>query len=341
MKVSNLIITLGIVFAYCRCAKDTVLETAYKKSPIPENAEIIFHENNFIYVMDENGNSITQLTFENDRILEHAALSHDKTKIITNYFSDPAIGGQSSKLILYDLSSGQRSILLPEFAMAGNGGVDWDDSGYIYFAGVDEFPFPEPSNVAEFQANAGANDIYKVKFDGTDLQNLTNTTDRGEADVSVSPDSKFVCYLATNIKDPHNSFTEIWKRDMDGQLPQMLYKGGKDRVSSVHDPELSPDNGSVVFSQVNNTVPPVFPNNPQANTAHDIVKLDIWNVDKAVITQPGPISIIPDWSRDKILYLHISDKGITPQTGLATINSDGSGFKLIKLGANVGKWIPK
>ncbi len=338
MKIPNISCLFLILFILFGCSKEVV----QTQNPIPENAEIVFHENNFIYVMDENGNNVVQITFDNPYTLEHVAVSYDRQFLIANYFSVPEVGGQSSKLLLFDLLKGTTKILLPEFAMAGNGGVDWDKDGFIYFAGVSKFPFSDPKTIPEFKANAGANDIFKIKFDGSGLQNLTATTDRGEADVSVSPNSKHIAYMATNIGDPSNTFTEIWKRNINGENPEMLYRGGKDRISSVHDPEISPKGDYVVFSKVNNKVPPVFPYKPLANTAHDIFKLNILNESQSFsITQPGPISIAPDWIDDKILYLEITDKTIPPHAGLAVINADGTGYQLIKNGANIGKWIPK
>lgn len=343
MKTLVLIFFIFISFGFLTCIQDTDQKTVeiVQLNQIPESASIIFHENNIIYTMDENGDHITQITFDDRYVLEHVALSFDRTKIVANYFSDVSIAGQSSKLLLYNLTDKTLTHLLPEFTMAGNGGVDWDNNGFIYFAGVASPLYTNPVSVEEFQANAGGNDIYKMKADGTELENLTKTKDLGEADVSVSPDSRSICYMATNITDPTRTFTEIWKRNTDGTEAKLLFVGGEDRVSSVHDPEISPDGNYVVFSQVNNTVLPVFPNIQMANTAHDILKVNLSNRDDIVkITKPGPISIAPDWKNNKILFLEITDKTHPPHAGLATINSDGTDYHLIKNGANIGKWIP-
>jgi Tol biopolymer transport system component len=316
-------------------------EQSVEINAIPASAKIIFHKDNSIYTMDENGENMTQITYDDSFTLEHVALSYDKTKIVCNYFSDLSVGSQSSKMILYDIIKKTRTHLLSEFETAGNGGVDWDKNDNIYFSGVAELLFSNPRTIPEFKANAGANDIYKMKYDGTGLQNLTNTTEYGEADVSLSPDNKSISYMATNIADPENSFTEIWKRDIDGTNPLLLFVGGKDKVSSVHDPEISPDGNYVVFSRVNNDVEPVFPDNPWANTAHDIIKLNLNTSELMIVTEPGPISIAPDWTNDKILFLDITDKTNPPHAGLATINSDGTDYKLIKNSTNIGKWIPE
>ena len=333
---------LGIVGCQNDDGSNLINNQTVELNVIPENADIIFHRDNLIHTIDEHGENLTQITFDASYTFEHVAVSYDRTKIICNYFSDLSIGSQSSKLLLYDLVSKTVTNLLPEFAMAGNGGVDWDKNGYIYFAAVREIPFPNASTIDEFKVNAGANDIYRMKYDGTHLQNLTNTEDCGEADVSVSIDSQFITYMGTNITEPTKTFTEIWKRNVNGSDVQLLFTGGEDRISSVHDPELSPDGDYVIFSQVNNSVAPVFPENSWANTAHDIIKVKLNDsANPEVITQPGPISIAPDWRKNKVLFLEITDKTNPPHAGLATINMDGTGYKLILNATNIGKWIPE
>jgi len=341
MRLNLSFIVFLWAFFFLACSQENDTNSRIELTALPPSAKIIFHRDNYIHAMDEDGGNETQISFDNSYTLEHVAVSYDRTKIVANYFSDPSIGGQSSKLLLYDLVNKTVTSLLTDFIMAGNGGVDWDQQDYIYFAGVKELPFENPQTISEYQANAAANDIYKVKFDGTNLQNLTNTLNRGEADVSVTPNGLSISYMATNIVDPENTFTEIWKRNADGQEPLLLFTGGKDRVSSVHDPEISPDGNSVVFSQVNNNGPPVFPENPLANTAHDIIRLDFADTENIqVITEPGPISIAPDWQNDKVLFLEITDKPPFPHAGIALVNTDGTGYQLIKNGTNIAKWIP-
>jgi len=64
---------------------------------IPPEAEIVYHENGFIYVMDRGGRNITQLTFENPRLWEHVAVSPDKQYIVANEQTpnSTAAGGSS------------------------------------------------------------------------------------------------------------------------------------------------------------------------------------------------------------------------------------------------------
>lgn len=100
---------------------------------IPSNAAIVFHYLNQIYVMTRDGQR-TRLTVDTTRTYEHVAVSPDRLFLVANYFATNGTV-HLSKLILYDLTARTARTLAPEFAQAGNGGVDWDRQGRIYFAG--------------------------------------------------------------------------------------------------------------------------------------------------------------------------------------------------------------
>jgi Tol biopolymer transport system component len=167
---------------------------------------------------------------------------------------------------------------------------------------------------------------------------LTHTGDRGEADVSVAADGTRIAYMATHI-DPPNDSTEIWVNSSDGGSPQLVYKGGKMGVESVHDPELSPDGTEVIFSKVNPDYKN-FRSVPAANTAHDLYRVRLDGSGLRRITEPGPISVIPDWVNDQVLFLLLTDREAPPFRGIAVMYSDGSGLRRINSQANIAKWIP-
>jgi Tol biopolymer transport system component len=263
------------------------------------------------------------------------AASFDHRHVVANSWAEGS--GETSRIFVFDLERGTEIQLVPSFKMAGNGGVVIDKNGYVYFAGVDRPPYASPRRREEFMANGGANDIYRVKLDGTGLQRLTNTRERGEVDVSVSLDGTLITYMATKI-DPPNDPTEIWVRNADGTNPRLLYTSGKVRVSSVHDPEISPDNTKVIFSKVNSAYRN-FRSDPNADTAHDIWEINMDGTGLTRLTPPGPISIIPCWKGSRILYLELSDQG-GGYKGITVMNSDGTGRKRIKDGANIARWIP-
>jgi len=139
---------------------------------------------------------------------------------------------------------------------------------------------------------------------------------------------------------PHVPSTELWFMNADGSNPRLAYRGGANRVSSVHDLEFSPDNLDIVFSKVNSDVPPNFLENPDANTAHDICRVRIDGTDARRLTRAGPISITPDWKGDEVLFLHISET--ERYAGLAVIRADARDQNPARLGSgpNIPKWIP-
>jgi Tol biopolymer transport system component len=308
---------------------------------IPQTSAIVYHLDGHIFTMDRDGGNATQISFEKPQgSWEHVAASYDRKFIAANeQMPNPESSpGGHSRLWLYNLADGTRIRLVPAFAMAGNGGVDWDKNGFIYFAGKERDEIPDPRTPAEFRANAGGNDIYRMKADGSSLQRLTRTADFGEADVSVSADSTMIAYANMNIPE---EVMEIWTAQADGSHARRVFKGGKNRVLSVHDPELSPDNRQVVFSRVNAEVPPNFPDNPDANTAHDLYRTRIDGSGLTRLTKPGHISITPDWRDDAILFLDISEK--ERYAGLSTVSPDKPDQvpQLLRDGANIGKWIPE
>lgn len=128
----------------------------------------------------------------------------------------------------------------------------------------------------------------------------------GEADVSISEDGSLIAYVSQPV-DASPTITEIRVADADGTNPRVVFAAGEVREASAHDPETSPDNLKIVFSIVNSLVPPNFPQNPGANTAHDIWQMNLDGSGATRLTRPGPISIAPDWKGDTILYLEISE----------------------------------
>lgn len=313
-----------------------------KLGKITDKAEIIYHFEKYVYTMDRNGESVTRITFENPRAWEHVAVSFDHRFIVGNeQLPNPegAPGGHS-RLWLFDLVNGTEAQLLSGFDTAGNGGVEWDGDGFIYFAAKEKDVVQNAVKPADLLKNAGANDIYKVKFDGTGLKRLTNTPDKGEADVSVSKDGTLISSASTiiSINDTIRDNSEILVARSDGSNLRAVYEAGKNRISSVHDPEISPENKKVIFSKVNSDVTPNFAENADANTAHDlwIVNMDGSNLTR--LTQIGPISIVPDWKDDIVVYFEASEKD--NYIGASVINIDGSGHKRIKMGAGLPKWIP-
>lgn len=308
---------------------------------IPPEAQIIAHRDGFVIAMDGTGDHETQITFDEPRAWEHVAVSFDRRFIVGNeQLPNPtAEPGGFSRLWLYDLEEGTVTRLLPHFTTAGNGGVDWDRNGFIYFAAKERNPFPSPQTASEFRANAGANDIYRLRYDGTILQRLLTTPAAGEADISVSENGSLVAYVSQPLDDGAVR-TDIRVMDSDGSNPRLVYAAGVVGIASAHDPETSPDNTQVVFSVVNPSVPPNFPDNPAANTAHDIWQIGMDGTGWRRLTRPGPISITPDWKGNTILYLEISERERYAGVSLIEPGATEQAQLRIASGVNIAKWIP-
>lgn len=305
-------------------------QTKVKLGTVPAAAQIIYHNQNLIWVMNADGTGRTQITFDNTRQYEHAALSPDRKFIAANYFVNGV-----SHATLFNLQNSTETPIAASFPMAGNGGVDWDTQGRIYFAGVQALPYPNPTTPEQSMANAGANDIWRIKYDGTGLTRITNTADRAEADVSVHPGGSLITYIAVNLG---NNLNELWVKDTAAGGGQMLVYTSADGDHGVQDPEHSPDGQQLVFS-MHNPDYHNFPEIPGANTAHDIYRINIDGTGLTRLTAVGPISMIPDWKGTKIIYHFGSSYEVPPWTGMVIMNQDGT-LPVRLNDVSSPKWIP-
>ncbi|PYV09160.1 MAG: hypothetical protein DMG07_23880 [Acidobacteria bacterium] len=141
---------------------------------IPSNAEIIYHADGRIYCMDSDGKNKTQLTNEKGR-WEHVAASFDHRYVAANGWPSSGGGAGACQLWVFDLEKQTETRLLPNSLMAGNGGVAFDPAGYLYFAALESKPYPNPKRREEFMADEGANDVYRIRPDGTGLQRASSS----------------------------------------------------------------------------------------------------------------------------------------------------------------------
>lgn len=325
---------------------------------IPEDAAIIFLSTRYVknpsiigtfnlYTMNEDGGNVTQITFKPEEY-EHAAISFDRRFIAADRYINSKFGGeQRTTLWVIDLAENSEHQLVPDFYSAGPGGVDWSPDGFIYFAG---------------QPKKGAQNIYKIKPDGSELTQITFLTQNLKSDppepaayndISVSEDGSMIAAVRVIAKKADGQITpktQIWVVNADGSQQRMIDDGGPELgVDPIgfpigdYDPEISPDNQSVVFSRVN-TKHKNFPK--FLNTAHDlwIAPLD-GSAPSKRLTEEGPVSIIPDWHEGKILYTEYNER--ENYIGLVMINPDGTGKRRLEGGLNSlfdggrhGKFLP-
>lgn len=343
---TGLLFPLALLMMGCAC--ESPVETAPRSlqlQGIPANAAIVFHKGGDLFVMSADGADVRQITRGLGRNWEHVAVSFDRRYIVANeQLPNPRNEpGGHSRLWLYDIVDQVEIPLLHDFASAGNGGVDWSPDGFIYFAAKDANPYPRPATPDQHRANAGANDIYRFRPGGAPERVLA-TPDRGEADVSVSEDGLMLAFVSQPLDAEHS---EIWVAGSDGLAPRLVYRAGRNGAASAHDPEFSPNNTALVFSVVNSHVAPNFPDQPGANTAHDIYRMEIGSGHLHRLTAPGAISIVPDWMEERVLFQEINDHvsfgGHAFYIGASLIGDEAENQQPLRLqlGAGSPRWIPR
>jgi len=285
--------------------------------PLPPFAELVFHQFGELWTMDAQGGHASLLTSGPPRLWEHAAVSPDH-----QFVAADATDGGAARLWIIDVATKVQTPILSNFLVAGDGGVDWDQEGRIYFAGRET-------------SGQSLKDLYRVRPDGTGLERLTNTPSVEECDPSIAGDRIVYCLA---VPDPARNavFLEIWDAALDGSDARRLAVGGDARVASVHDPEG--EGGRVVFSRVNVTIPPNFPGTPYANTAHDILILEGGVIER--LTAPGPISMIPDLRGDLVVYTEGSERDNYSGISIVTASGRDQVPVRIRAGASSAKWIP-
>lgn len=82
-----------------------------------------------------------------------------------------------------------------------------------------------------------------------------------------------------------------------------------------------------------------FPNNPLANTAHDLYVINLDGTGLRRVTRPGPISVLPNWKDNLILYTEINEAA--QYAGISIVSDQGSDQlpERIRSGPRAPNWI--
>jgi Tol biopolymer transport system component len=307
--------------------------------PLPDDAAIVFTSMRWkpgrtefvpweVYVMNGDGGNVHRVTHE-ELGYEHAAVSPDRRLLAAAGVDPRSPESERDFIRLYDLSARTEAAVVPGFWRAGVGGVDWSRDGWLYFVG-------SPTRERE-------TDVYRLRAGGEELERLTDTPEM-ESDVSVSEDGTLVAFVRT-MRAGKSRKPQIWVMRADGSGERAVYDGGPEL--GVHgrypigafDPELSPDNAWVVFSR-SNTGHDNF-----GFGAHDICRIRLDGTAFTVLTPPGPIQMIPDWTGDRLLYTEYNES--EPFVGIVTMDPDGSRRRRLEPalsqlwdGGRHAKWIP-
>ncbi|MDM7999837.1 MAG: hypothetical protein QUS33_07535 [Dehalococcoidia bacterium] len=236
LTLSAVVVILGGLSFACR-EKPGEDETSQRIRPLPETAEILFVSNRDthssrreIYAMDARGNNITRITFTNEN---HFVVGVDASR---RYVAATRGTDNKKRLWLLDLQTGEETPLT-DAANHAEGRSFSPDGEWIVFWMILS---------GESQA-----DIYKIRRDGSELTNLTQSPAAIDFDPSFSRDGSRIAFIS-NTGYP-NRFV----------LKTMSAEGGdvktvcdpQDAIATerfpagVYDPSWSPSGDALVFTQ--------------------------------------------------------------------------------------------
>lgn len=280
---------------------------------------ICFTQNGHVYQTNPPSDP-SLLSFGGPLDIEHCALGPDTQARYIVAVVHPSDDPDRTVIILYDRIRQTRRQLVPDFYSAGGGGVDWFPTApvaSICFAGR-RTPH-DPQNIYRLYLTADGAPGPPVQLTNFPQDWNARPPVPGQAfDVSVSRDGTMIAYSWLVFRNdgtivgtpptvggyvPHH---EVWVMTADGSQKWRVSKGGDylglsgGNFIGAYDPTISPDKTRVVYSITNIS----YQNDPWG-TAHDLWISPIDGSAAQQITAPGPISIIPDWYGDSIVYTRL------------------------------------
>lgn len=221
---------------------------------LPSTADILFVSNRDtgsrraeIYAMDADGGNVTRLTFTNEH---HFIMGIDRSRryIVTSRAKEdtdqpPGLGDEDRRsLWLLDLETKEEKRL----------------TGPKYHAEGDSFS-PDGEWIVFLMRTAEESqlDLYKIRRDGSDLTQLTNTPTVIEGDPAWSNDGKRIVFDSLNFSNPDKETPRFVLKTMgtDGGNIQNIYDGGEGVAvpgtwpPGNYDPSWSPDDQWIVFER--------------------------------------------------------------------------------------------
>jgi Tol biopolymer transport system component len=335
-------------------------ETAGKPVPveglaaIPDAAELICSSaregqksdsgqpSNELYACTADGRTLTRITHHR-KLYNHFAVSPDRKRIAAGRHEHGDTNGNGrveafdrKTLMVMDLENKQEWALVPELD-AAFGGVDWTPDGRYIIASIRVL---------------GRMDIYRIRPDGTGMENLTKNLGKllGSnrphfvSDVSVSSDGKWIVFLYTAAK---GTPTRIVRMKLDGSEAGFVTDGGGADAKHAggqwgpgdFDPEMSPDGRRICFQRATNAHLSSF-----RVASHDIMTIQIDGSGLKRLSGPDNKAVhgICDWSdNDRIVFSEWNEQD--RWTGAVMVNPDGSGYHRIAglAGCTWVRWIPR
>jgi len=304
-----------------------------------ENSEFGFPSNE-LYVADSAGGHLTRVT-HNKRLYNHFAVSPNRQMIAANRYDQ----GDSNKngsielmdqktLWVIDLEHKQEWALVPQY-QAGWGGIDWTPDGEFIITSI---------------TVDGLTDIYRIRPDGTGMENLTKKLPKllgvprhnFVSDVSVSFDGKWITFLYNTRRSEPNRIAVM---RIDGSAAHFVTDGGgaaSKRVAQAidlgdYDPEFSPDGQYICFQRTNGQ------NRIGMFATTDVMRIKIDGSDLRRLSPADNRGIhgISDWSADnRIVFSEWNE--VDRWTGTVLVNADGSNYHRVEKlkGCTHVRWIP-
>jgi Tol biopolymer transport system component len=200
-----------------------------------------------------------------------------------------------NKTIVFFLSGGIAVLLLIGAALQ----VKAQDSEGVYLPLMWGKPLPPPSGWVVFDSDRdGDQEIYRMRYDGSELTQLTFNTGVYDVGADWSPDGEQIAYVSSLSGEG-----EIYVMDADGSNPLKLTE-----LSHCGSPQWSPDGTKIAFD----------------SRPDDDNLIFTMNADGSELTQITPPEISgydPYWSPDGLTIAFLSSR---IPSGLYTVDAAGA-----------------
>jgi Tol biopolymer transport system component len=216
---------------------------------LPDTAEILFISNRDtgnrlreIYAMDADGNNITRITYTNEfHFIVGIDPSHRyivATRAVEDTSAPEGLGNEDIRSIwVLDLKTKKEKRLTDASYLAEGDCFSPDGEWIVYFKRLEN----------------GTLDLYKIRRDGTEMTQLTDTPDATEGDPSWSHDGTKIAF---DYNDAALMRNVIKIMDIDEGNIQTVYDAGPETVipeafwlPGAYDPSWSPDDEWIVFER--------------------------------------------------------------------------------------------
>ncbi len=292
-----------------------VNETQFLKFEL-EGENILFNRDGYLYIADKTGANIKQASNGKALYYNNYALSLDQDFLAIIYQVK-----NNKFLEIVDLAKGKRLPIATKFSSISDKGLMFDNQNRLYFIAAKTTPFPNATTDETKLINNNFNEIYRVNFDGTNLEKVTDDKKKIEGSFSFSEDYQKIIYTTKHSETTSISYFEIMLKDLNTMEEEVLYKH--------KDPMFNPiilDEENIIFSQL-------------IDKERIIKKLSLKEGKSEVKFDIAGFAIMPVALADEIIFQEISLKDDIIFNGVSKINSDGSNYKKIIFNAKTPKAI--